>query len=335
MLLHLMGSSRDGGAETYFLSLVDALRREGIPQAAAVRPHAARQRALACMGIPTTVVPYARFDLSTRSRIADYARRMGAKVLLAWMSRAASRMPHGPWMRVGRLGGYYDLRFFRGCDLLVANTTGIREYILARGWAPDRVVHIGNFAEADAHPALPRGACDTPEHVPLLLSMGRLHREKGHDVTLRALAQLPDAWLWLAGSGPEEARLKLLARGLGVSDRVRFLGWREDAGALYRAADLCVFPSRLEPLGNVVIQAWVYGLPVVASRAIGPANLIRDGQDGLLVPIDDSDALAAGIRRLLGDGALRHRLGEAGLLRAAAECDRTSIVQRWRSVLGL
>jgi glycosyltransferase involved in cell wall biosynthesis len=330
-----MGSSGDGGAETYFLSLVEALRREGVPQAVALRPHTARERALAELGIPTKVLPFTRFDLTTRPRVAAYARRMAAKTLLAWMSRAASRMPGGPWKRVGRLGGYYDLRFFSGCDLLVANTTDIRDYILRRNWAPDRVVHIVNFAEADGHHALPRSACGTPEDVPLLLSMGRLHREKGHDVTLNALTHLPNAWLWLAGSGPEEGALKLLARSLGVADRVRFLGWREDAGALYRAADLCVFPSREEPLGNVVIQAWVYGLPVIASRAVGPANLIRAGEDGLLVPVEDSHALAAGIRRLLDDAALRGRIREAGLLRAAAECDRTAIVQRWRSVLGL
>jgi glycosyltransferase involved in cell wall biosynthesis len=335
MLLHLMGSAGDGGAETYFLSLVDALRREGVRQAVALRPHAGREHTLAEMGIPARVLPFTRFDLTTRPRIAAYAEHIGAKVLLAWMSRAASRMPRGPWLRVGRLGGYYDLRFFRGCDLLVANTIDIQDYILQRDWAPDRVTHVANFAEADHHPALPRSACDTPEHVPLLLSMGRLHREKGHDVTLRALAQLPDAWLWLAGTGPEEGALKQIARSLGVVDRVRFLGWREDVGALYRAADLCVFPSREEPFGNVVIQCWVYGLPVVASRAIGPANLIRDGQDGLLVPIEDSDALAAGIRQLLEDAALRERMREAGLLRAAAECDRSAVVRRWRAVLGL
>jgi glycosyltransferase involved in cell wall biosynthesis len=335
MLLHLMGSSGDGGAETYFLSLVGALRREGVTQAVALRPHAARERALAEIGIPTKVLPFTRFDLTTRPRVAAYARRMGAKTLLAWMSRAASRMPNGPWKRVGRLGGYYDLRFFGGCDLLVANTTDIRDYILRRGWAPNRVVHIANFAEADGHRALPRSVCSTPENVPLLLSMGRLHREKGHDVTLHALTQLPDAWLWLAGSGPEEGALKLLARSLGVADRVRFLGWREDAGALYRAADLCVFPSRAEPLGNVVMQAWVYGSPIIASRAIGPAHLIRDGEDGLLVPVGDSYALASGIRRLLDDAALRGRMREAGFLRATAECDRDAVVQQWRSVLEL
>ncbi|TDH59723.1 glycosyltransferase [Dankookia rubra] len=335
MLLHLMGSSGDGGAETYFLSLVDALHREGVPQAVVLRPHPRRESALAEMGIPAKVLPFGRFDPTTRLRIAAYARRIGAETLLAWMSRAASRVPGGPWKRVGRLGGYYNLRFFRRCDLLVANTADVHDYILHHGWAPDRVVHIANFAEADQHRALSRDACNTPGGVPLLLSMGRLHREKGHDVTLRALARLPNTWLWLAGVGPEEGALKQLARSLGVAERVRFLGWRDDAGALYRAADLVVFPSRKEPFGNVVIQAWVYGVPVIASRAIGPAYLIRDGEDGLLVPVEDSEALAAGVRRLLGDTALRDRLRDAGAWRAAVEWNRAAVVRRWKAILNL
>lgn len=335
MLLHLMGSSGDGGAETYFLSLVDALRHEGIPQAAALRPHPGRESALAKMDIPAKVLPFGRFDPTTRPRIAAYARRMGAKTLLAWMSRAASRVPGGPWKRVGRLGGYYDLRFFRNCDLLIANTADIHDYVLRHGWVPDRVAHIANFAEADKRCTLPREACDTPEGVPLLLSMGRLHREKGHDVTLRALARLPNAWFWLAGTGPEEGALKRLARRLGVAERVRFLGWRDDAGALYRAADLVVFPSREEPFGNVVIQAWVYGVPVIASRAIGPTCLVRDGEDGLLVPVEDSEALAAGVSRLLADTALRNQLRDAGARRAAAEWGRVAVVRRWKAILDL
>jgi glycosyltransferase involved in cell wall biosynthesis len=334
-LLHVIGSAGDGGAETYFLSLVEAFRREGIPQAVALRAHPARQAALARIGVPAATFPFSRFGPTTRPAVADYARRVGARVVLAWMSRAASLMPAGPWRRIGRLGGYYDIRFFRRCDLLVANTPDIRDYVLRHGWAADRIVHIRNFAEPDDHPALPRAALGTPADAPLLLGMGRLHREKGHDVTLRALARLPGAWLWLAGSGPEEAALRRLAARLGVAERVRFLGWRDDAGALYRAADVCVFPSRTEPLGNVVIQAWAYRLPVVAARAIGPSYLITDGEQGLLVPIEDSAALAASVGHLLRDTALQAKLRENGFRRWAAEFSVRGVIKQWRPLLGL
>jgi glycosyltransferase involved in cell wall biosynthesis len=333
-LLHVLGAGGDGGAETYFLRLVEAFRRAGIAQAVALRAHPGREAALARMGVPARTFSFSPLALTTRSAIARFARAQGARALLGWMSRGASRMPGGPWTRIGRLGGYYDLRYFRRCDLLVANTADIRDHILRGGWPAERVHHIRNFAEPGGHPPLPRAACDTPPRVPLLLGVGRLHPAKAHDLSLRALARLPNAWLWIAGAGPEEASLRRLATTLGVADRVRFLGWREDTGVLYRAADVCVFPSRVEPLGNVVIEAWAHGLPVVAARAVGPAALIRDGEDGLLVPVEDSDALAAATARLLRDAALRERLRANGWRRWEAEFSARGVVEQWRPLLG-
>ena len=162
--------------------------------------------------------------------------------------------------------------------------------------------------------------------------MGRLHEAKAHDVTLNALTRLPEAFLWIAGAGPEEAKLKALALALGVNDRVRFLGWRNDPSALYRAADVCVFPSRFEPLGNVVIQAWAHGLPVAAAASQGPAALIREGEDGLLVPIDDATALAEAVRRLLDDPMLRIRLAQNGHARVEGEFSQSAVVAQWRDL---
>jgi glycosyltransferase involved in cell wall biosynthesis len=332
-LLHLMGSAIDGGAETYFLALAAAFQRAGIDQAVALRPHAAREAALRAMDIPFTVLPFARFDFTTKGRVARYATDQGATVLLAWMSRAAQHMPAGPWRRIGRHGGYYNLRFYKGCDLLVGNTEDITRSIVARGWPAGRVRTIRNFAATDALPALPRTSFDTPPGVKLALSMGRLHPDKAHDVTLRALAQIPGLHLWLAGSGPEEGALKQLARQLGVADRVRFLGWREDAGALYRAADLCLFPSRVEPLGNVIIQCWAYGLPVVTAASIGPAALVRNEVDGLIVAVEDAEAVAAAARRILDEPGLADRLRAEGLARAEAEYGEAAVVAQWREVL--
>ena len=144
----------------------------------------------------------------------------------------------------------------------------------------------------------------------------------------------------LAGSGQAQAavlranagRHAALADGLGLSERVRFLGWRTDASSLYRTADLCVFPSRYEPLGNVVIQAWAHGLPVVAAASTGPAALIRDGEDGRLVTVDDPAALASAIRDLLDDATGRRTLAEAGLARVAGEFSRAAVVDRWREL---
>jgi glycosyltransferase involved in cell wall biosynthesis len=166
-----------------------------------------------------------------------------------------------------------------------------------------------------------------------LLAMGRLHRNKGFDIALRALALLPGAHLSVAGEGPERDALEALARDLGVADRVDFLGWRSDIGALLAANDIFVCSSRHEPLGNIVLEAWSAGRPVVAAAAQGPSELISDGQNGLLVAKEDAEALAAGIRALIDDAPRAARLARQG--RAAYERDftETAVVARWRGFL--
>jgi hypothetical protein len=124
--------------------------------------------------------------------------------------------------------------------------------------------------------------------------------------------------LWIAGDGPLRARLERMARGLGIEERVAFLGWRDDVPALMAHADLLVCPSLHEPLGNVLIEAWSAGLPVVATASDGPAGLIRDGETGLLVPLPQQRgggplALALAIERLCGDAAPARRSPRAEL----------------------
>lgn len=333
-VLHLLGTAGEGGAETYFVDLVSALAEAGVAQSAALRANAGRQTALAAAGVPTRILRFGGpLDLLTTLLAGRFARRSGTRLALAWMNRAARHAPRGPWARIGRLGGYYNLKYYRGFDGLVANTEDIADWIVAQGWPAGRVRCIPNFA-APAEDARPvdRAGLDTPQDAPLLLAMGRLHEAKAHDVALEALVRLPDAFLWIAGAGPEEGRLKALSEGLGLSPRVRFLGWRSDASALYRTADLCLFPSRYEPLGNVVIQSWAHGLPVVAAASTGPAALIRDGEDGRLVPVDDPVALAEAARALLDDPSARARLARTGLARVAGEFSRDAVVARWRDL---
>ncbi|WP_374572603.1 glycosyltransferase [Phenylobacterium sp.] len=333
-VLHLLGTAGEGGAETYFVDLVQALAEAGVTEAAAIRANAAREDALLAAGVPTQVLRFGGpVDILTKPQVARFARKQDTRIAVAWMNRAARHTPKGPWARIGRLGGYYSLKYYKGFDVLVANTEHIAEWIVEQGWPAGQVRCIPNFADAPAEAApVDRAALATPAEAPLLLGMGRLHEVKAHDVSLEALARLPDAYLWIAGAGPQEAKLKALATALGVVDRVRFLGWRNDPSALYRAADVCVFPSRYEPLGNVVIQSWAHGLPVVAAASQGPSALIRDGDDGLLVPVDDSQALAGAVRRVLDEPMLRIRMVQHGAERVEAEFSRAAVVAQWREL---
>jgi glycosyltransferase involved in cell wall biosynthesis len=115
---------------------------------------------------------------------------------------------------------------------------------------------------------------------------------------------------------------------------VRFLGWRSDRGALLGAADICVLPSRWEPFGTVMLEAWAVGRPLVAAASQGPSALIRDGGNGLLVPVDDAPALAAAIGRLIAEPALKARLIEHGAADYQRGFTRQAVTQRMIALYG-
>jgi len=118
----------------------------------------------------------------------------------------------------------------------------------------------------------------------------------------------------LASRPRREMEAKVTA--LGLQDRFRFLGFRCDAPELLQAFDVVAAPSRVEPFGLASLEAMAAARPVVASRVGGIPEVVRDGQDGILVPARDSRALADGISRLLQDEPLRRAMGSAGQQRA-------------------
>jgi len=333
-LLQAMAGAPHGGAETFFVRLALAFERAGQDQRILIRRDSARAAALRVGGIAPIELPFHRWlDLSTlfgfRRAIRDYR----PQIVLTWMTRATQLCPSGEFVHVARLGGYYDLRHYRRCQHLIGNTQEICDYLVRSGWPAERAHYLPNFVPEMRSPPVARASLGTPEDVPLILALGRLHENKAFDVLLAAMAFVPRAHLWLAGEGPLRAALETKAAALDIAERVHFLGWREDTAALLAAADMLACPSRQEPLGNVVIEAWSASVPIVAAASAGPAALIRDGETGLLVPIDDSAALAAAIGRLAGDPALRNRLAEAGHAAYAAQFGETTVVARYREFL--
>ncbi len=159
---------------------------------------------------------------------------------------------------------------------------------------------------------------------PHLLCVANLHWIKGVEHLVRAVGLLgdPGVELALAGDGPEEANLRALATGLGISGQVRFLGLRNDVSDLVRQAGIFIHPAVWEEaFGFAIAEAMAGGCAVVATNAGGIPELIEDGVTGLLVPPADPAALAAAIRRLLDDPALRARLQAAARRRVEERFD--------------
>jgi glycosyltransferase involved in cell wall biosynthesis len=187
---------------------------------------------------------------------------------------------------------------------------------LALGWGldPARVSVLPNAAPP--LPALPprdelRGSLGL--EGPTLAFAGRLTSQKALDVALTALAEVPGVALLVLGDGPDRPSLERRAAELELDGRIRFLGGgtREDVLRLFRAADASLLPSAWENFPHTVVEALAVGTPVIATAVGGVAEVVRDGENGLLVPPRDVDALVAAISRLFHEDGLLEKLAAA------------------------
>ncbi len=195
------------------------------------------------------------------------------------------------------------------CRLLAVSGEAARHLASGLGWDVADIDIQPNPVELHRWRFNP--ATDVPRRAILV---GTLYPLKRVDVAIRALTEgIDDAFeLWLVGDGPERQRLQSLARTANVADRVSFLGMRRDLPELMPRAGVAWLLSEREGLPMVALEAMAAGIPLVASDVPGTRDLVRDGQNGLLVPLDDPRAVMRTSERLWREPALRRRLIEGG-----------------------
>jgi glycosyltransferase involved in cell wall biosynthesis len=163
-----------------------------------------------------------------------------------------------------------------------------------------------------------RACLSACERFRVVLSLSRLDPEKGLPVLLRALAELPEVQVAIAGDGPQRSELVALADELNIADRVAFLGHRDDVAQLLACCDVFVQPSLNEALPLGPLEAMCAGKPVVASAVGGTPEVVRSEETGVLVPPADPHALAVAIDGVLSDPARAAALAQAGKRHAAS-----------------
>jgi glycosyltransferase involved in cell wall biosynthesis len=249
------------------------------------------------------------------------------------MSRAGRLMPNDPdVVKVTRLGDYpRHLKHFRHTDCLVSNVPGIAERCRELGWTGALKI-ISNFPRDVIPVAVDRALLDTPKDAFLVSSAGRFVGRKGFDTLVWAVAQIPNAWLWLMGDGDKRAELEALAAEVGIRDRTRFTGWVEEPMHYVAASDVFVMPSRHEPLGNVVLESWHAGVPTVSTRSEGPTWFVDDGVDALMCGIGDVEGMAAAIVRIQSDPGLARRLVANGRAKLAARFSKERVLDQYLAV---
>ncbi len=311
--LHIIGAKKSGGAERFFIRLTTGLAEKGHPVHAIIPPGAEIDKELPAI-VPRTHIKMSNvYDIFSRRKINKLINTLNPAIVQTYMGRA-TRLTHvnkkQPSVHLARLGGYYNLKGYRHADAWVGNTRKICQYLVDNGFASDRVFCIGNFTDIpDRHTATQLAALRQRHAIPgnawLLLSVSRLHHNKAVDTLLKALSSLPadiqqrPVHLLVLGEGPEQGRLLALCKKLKLETRVHWAGWQTRPNLFYQAADLFICPSRHEPLGNVILEAWANQVPVISTHTDGADALLTDRRNGRLVDIDAPEQLATAIQELL------------------------------------
>ncbi len=217
---------------------------------------------------------------------------------------------------------------------LLAVSQGLADEMAALGMPREKITLHRTGLDADLFRPYDRRLCrdqlGLPRDKPVLATVGALIPRKGQRFVIEALAELPDALLLVAGQGPDEPALRVLARDLGVADRVRFMGAvpHQELPILLNAADVFVLPSSSEGLANAWIEALACGTPVVTTPIPGAQELITDPDWGRLVP-RSAAAIAKAVGALLTERPSPERVQQA-VAGMSWQANAAALIEHWR-----
>lgn len=310
-LLQIMASNKRGGAERFFCRLAHSFAEHKLQQSVMVRKDSPYVNELAHT-MPCITAPCGGFfDFRSKRVLKQFLKEQHPDIVMTWMNRATELVGrlHSKkhYQHIARLGGYYNLKYYQHCDQFIGNTQGICDYIVRSGIAANRVHHISNFVTETPGTPLQR-----PRDQPLLATLARLHPNKGLETLIEAMTHVKQAELWIGGAGPLHASLQKLITQLNLNQRVKLLGFIDKPEDVIATCDLFICPSRHEPLGNVILEAWAQSKPVLSTCSRGATELITHAENGYLTPIDDAANMATAIKELLKDSKLMHTLAQQG-----------------------
>lgn len=349
-VLQLIGGCRVGGLEKVALNLVSRLRDEHefrvVAYDDAEGPMAAR---FAAAGSPVTLLRRrSGVDLLYPFRLAGLLRREkidvvhahnrtaffygglaailagGKPVVFTAHDRTFPQVPSKPVQRfLGKRTRY----------AVAVSDLGRRDLLSVDGFEPERVVVVRNGVDAQELASRPerdeaRRAIGLPADAEVVGTIARLHPEKNLTLAIRAFASVlrerPRAMLVIAGDGPDRANLESAARAAGLGDRAVFLGNRDDVARVLAALDVFVLSSDREGLPLAVLEAMGAERPVVATDVGAVSEVVRDGENGWLVPAGDERAFEAALSRTLSDPSRAEAMGRRGgeIFRSAYTLER-------------
>ena len=364
-IIHLAKITGVAGAEGHLLTLLAGLRARGVPVELWIlvepdNPVQVFVDRAAALDIPLKRIVIRRdLDPGLWWQLAHRFREIAPSIVHTHMFHAdlygtlAARRTHVPAVISSR---HNDDRFrtfmpvrllnawlWRRVDVGIAISESIRQFSINVEHAPaDRIVtvHYGLdpasiHVPADARAGL-RHALGLPPEALLVGSICRLTEQKGLIYGLKGFARIaeaiPEAHYVIAGNGPLRAMLTAEAESLKLDGRVHFLGWRDDAHAIFAALDVFLAPSLWEGFGLVFLEAMALGIPIISTRVSAIPEVIVDGHTGWLVPPGDAAAIASALREALTHLEERTARGVAGRQRLDAEFTVDAMVEHTLAV---
>lgn len=326
-ILNVMLGRGLGGLEQVLLDYQDALALAGHAVEAVIHPDAAIRPAVATGGAPWHTLPnLGAWDPLAVLRLRRLLRAVQPDACIAHGNRAVSLLrAAGAWPLIGVLPNYK--MHCQGLTAAFHSTPDLGRYAFGQGMPADQVHHIPNMVRVPPVPP-PR----TWHDPPVIGTMGRFVEKKGFGVFIDALGLLRQRGLAfravVGGDGPAAGALHRHAAMLGLDRLVAFPGWIQDKPSFFASIDLFCLPSHHEPFGIVLLEAMAHAVPVVTTASEGPAEIVHDGADAVVVPVGDAAAMAAGLQALLEDPARAGGLANHGYDLVRSVYDLPRIAER-------
>lgn len=359
-LVFIIDHLRQDGTQTALVQLVEGLAAKGYSQTVICLNDSASDNVVVALRLAGTNVKV----IGRRSLVSGYGivslmrylrcQKFDVAITLLYVSDVLGRAL-AKWAEIPRVVSslrarnvnysYVQRLLIRAtmsvADAVVVNSGFLRDFaVKEEGASPERIYIIPNGVNVDRftnplNQASLREDLGIPETGRLLGTVGRLTKQKGIDVLLKALslAKNKDTHLVIIGCGEDETKLRELAIHMGLASRVFFAGYRRDLPRLIGALDLYVHPARFEGMPNAVLEAMAAACPIVATAVDGIRDLIEDGHHGWLTPPDDARGLATAIDTALSDPHEARRRGTAARQRVSEHFSVDKMVINWEKVL--
>ncbi len=329
-VLHVITPSHMSGAETQLVRLTRRMRQRGHFMPVLVKHGSPAIGEMLARDFPVETARIGgKANVLAIPAIARVARRHQVEFLHTHLSTASW---WAGWLEqfggpptVGHVHGFTSAAWHSRQSHLIAVSGAVRDDLIDQGIGRHRITVLHNaLAPEEFQPTRDsiavRNEFGADARTPVIGSFGHLSLKKGYrelfDAMPLVLKRFPTTQFWIMGRGPLQQELEQEARTGGYLNNVRFAGFRRDAADIMHAIDVMALPSRREPCALVYVEAALAAKPIVACRAGGAPESIADGETGLLVPVNDSPAIAAALVTLLEDRAYAERLGAAGRVRA-------------------